>query len=182
MSLRSSNNSPPVGPGEEIVVSDDESDEDDSKRTKPNPTNPTALDTFGISKLVRSFLSLKDQSKMLQGLASSKNNTEEAKEEILKSLKKTTEQWYTPYFVSGSYDRTLKIWRQTGECLQTLQGHTHWVSCCAIFPDTNNILSGSYDGTLKIWNQDGECVQTLHGPTDWVFCCAIFPDDESDID
>ena len=101
MSLRSSNNSPPqrrldfrqvsmVGPGgEEIVVSDDESGED-AKRSNTGSQATAALDTLGISELVRSFLSLKDQSKMLRASKMSKSI-----DDIKQSFKQIKEQWYT---------------------------------------------------------------------------------------
>ena len=53
--------------------------------------------------------------------------------------------------VSGSADKTIKIWSQsTGECLHTLSGHTGVVYSVAVLP-TNEIVSGSDDETLKIW-------------------------------
>ena len=54
------------------------------------------------------------------------------------------------YIVSGSYDKTLKVWdQQTGKCIRTLEGHKHAVYCVASHGDY--IVSGSFDSTLKIW-------------------------------
>ena len=54
--------------------------------------------------------------------------------------------------VSGSEDKTIKIWSQsTGECLHTLNGHTGVVNGVAVLP-TNEIVSVSDDMTLKIWH------------------------------
>ena len=53
--------------------------------------------------------------------------------------------------VSGSRDKTLKVWDvKHGLCLQTLRGHTGWVNCVGLLPD-GRIVSGSRDKTLKVW-------------------------------
>ena len=54
--------------------------------------------------------------------------------------------------VSGSLDRTLKIWdANSGQELQKLTGHTDLVLSVAFSPDGQRIVSGSADKTLKIW-------------------------------
>lgn len=58
-----------------------------------------------------------------------------------------------PYIVSGSDDRTVKIWDyQTKQCIQTLTGHTNNVSYTLFHPTLPIILTGSEDGTVKIWH------------------------------
>ena len=53
--------------------------------------------------------------------------------------------------VSGSRDKTLKVWDVNhGLCLQTLRGHTGWVNCVGLLPD-GRVISGSRDKTLKVW-------------------------------
>ena len=63
--------------------------------------------------------------------------------------------------VSGSYDKTVKIWGlNSGECLKTLrnvpfvQGHAYDVTSVAISGD--KIISGSDDETIKIWDLNTE--------------------------
>ena len=69
--------------------------------------------------------------------------------------------------VSGSDDKTVKIWNTDGECLKTLEGHSNYVFSVAILgPD--RIVSGSQDKTVKIWNTDGECLKTLEGHSNYV--------------
>jgi WD40 repeat protein len=54
--------------------------------------------------------------------------------------------------ISGSADKTLKIWHPgSGELLHTLSGHSAGVTCVAISPDSRVIASGSQDKTIKIW-------------------------------
>ena len=55
--------------------------------------------------------------------------------------------------VSGSRDKTLKVWDVSeggGNCLQTMRAHTGWVNCVGVLPD-GRIVSGSRDKTLKVW-------------------------------
>ena len=61
--------------------------------------------------------------------------------------------------------------------IRTLQGHTAWVSGCAVSPDGAFIVSASRDKTLKVWDaRSGEARLTLHGHTDGVSGCAVSPD------
>jgi len=57
--------------------------------------------------------------------------------------------------VSGSYDKTLKIWELgSGRCLRTLRGHDGWVSCLGLLrgePD-QRVVSGSWDATIRVWD------------------------------
>ena len=53
--------------------------------------------------------------------------------------------------VSGSWDRTLKVWNvNTGVCERTLEGHSSYVNCLVQLAD-GRVVSGSYDKTLKVW-------------------------------
>ncbi|XP_061845778.1 ribosomal RNA-processing protein 8 isoform X3 [Colius striatus] len=75
--------------------------------------------------------------------------------------------------VSGSDDNTLKVWSAvTGECVQTLVGHTGGVWSSQMRDSV--VISGSTDRTLKVWNADtGECVHTLYGHTSTVRCMHL---------
>uniref|UniRef100_A0ABM5FVG5 F-box/WD repeat-containing protein 7-like n=1 Tax=Pogona vitticeps TaxID=103695 RepID=A0ABM5FVG5_9SAUR len=75
--------------------------------------------------------------------------------------------------VSGSDDNTLKVWSAiTGECVQTLVGHTGGVWSSQM--RDNIVISGSTDRTLKVWNADtGVCVHTLYGHTSTVRCMHL---------
>ena len=55
--------------------------------------------------------------------------------------------------VSASDDQTLKVWDlASGRAVATLEGHTAWVSACAVTPDGRRVVSASDDKTLKVWD------------------------------
>ena len=55
-------------------------------------------------------------------------------------------------FITGSYDRTCKIWdTKTGNHLQTLIGHKSIVYSLAFNnPYGNRVITGSFDKTAKV--------------------------------
>ncbi|MDD2716913.1 MAG: HEAT repeat domain-containing protein [Candidatus Wallbacteria bacterium] len=79
--------------------------------------------------------------------------------------------------VSGSADRTLKIWDAgSGQLLTTLTGHTGGVNSCCFSPDGRRVVSCSDDNTLKIWDVSGQPLFTLTGHTHSVTSCCFSPD------
>ncbi|XP_038626309.1 F-box/WD repeat-containing protein 7-like isoform X2 [Tachyglossus aculeatus] len=78
--------------------------------------------------------------------------------------------------VSGSDDNTLKVWSAvTGECVQTLVGHTGGVWSSQMREKL--VISGSTDRTLRVWDADsGACVHILHGHTSTVRCLHLHGD------
>eukprot|EP01103_Thecamoeba_quadrilineata_P017168 TRINITY_DN5985_c0_g1_i1.p1 TRINITY_DN5985_c0_g1~~TRINITY_DN5985_c0_g1_i1.p1 ORF type:complete len:562 (+),score=108.68 TRINITY_DN5985_c0_g1_i1:88-1773(+) len=75
--------------------------------------------------------------------------------------------------VTGSYDKTLRVWDvATGECKHLLEGHTGSVFCLQV--EGGIIVSGSWDQTLRAWDlHSGVCLQTFVGHKDRV-CCVAF--------
>ena len=84
------------------------------------------------------------------------------------------------YIVSGSGDKTIKIWDfKTGMCLNTLEGNEDSIDTVAISPDGKYIVSGSEDKTIKIWDiKTGECLNTLEGHENFISSVAISPNGE----
>ena len=73
-----------------------------------------------------------------------------------------------PVLMTGSWDGTVKIWNaDTGQCVNTLRGHTRGVRCIQF--DSVKLITGSMDNTLKIWSwRTGECIRRLTGHRDAV--------------
>lgn len=57
-------------------------------------------------------------------------------------------------FITGSYDRTCKVWdTESGEELRTLEGHRNVVYAIAFNnPYGDRIITGSFDKTCKVWD------------------------------
>ena len=56
--------------------------------------------------------------------------------------------------MTGSRDKTVRIWNDQGKCLATLVGHSDWVCSVATYEQNGQtlIVSGSHDNTARIWN------------------------------
>merc|ERR1712216_307106 len=81
-------------------------------------------------------------------------------------------------FITGSYDRTCKVWdTNTGEELLTLEGHKNVVYAIAFNnPYGDKIITGSFDKTCKLWDaHTGELVHTLRGHQTEIVCLAFNP-------
>ena len=59
--------------------------------------------------------------------------------------------------VSGSRDRSIKLWNTLGDCKYTItdKGHTEWVSCVRFSPNPQNpvIVSAGWDKYVKVRRQ-----------------------------
>ncbi|CAF0762786.1 unnamed protein product [Brachionus calyciflorus] len=63
--------------------------------------------------------------------------------------------------ISGSYDKTIRIWDENGLCINILKGHTHYVLSLKVL-DSATLASCSYDKVIKIWNlNSGQEIKTL---------------------
>jgi len=91
--------------------------------------------------------------------------------------------------VSGSSDRTLRVWdKDRGECVAVLEGHSSVVTCVCVVEvgrggygggggggaKVQRVVSGSADHTLRMWDADrGECVAVLEGHSNVVTCVCV---------
>jgi len=58
-----------------------------------------------------------------------------------------------------------------------LEGHTQYISCLSISPDSKIMATGSHDNTVCLWSlPDGEYISKLEGHTNAVKCLSISPD------
>lgn len=72
-------------------------------------------------------------------------------------------------FITGSYDRTAKIWdTATGGELLTLEGHRNVVYAIGFNnPYGDKVVTGSFDRTAMLWDAvTGECHHTYRGVCD----------------
>jgi WD40 repeat protein len=83
---------------------------------------------------------------------------------------------------SERVDNTVRIWSvATGECEQTMQGHSGAVSSAAFSPDGQKVVSSGEnndgdDNTVRIWSvATGKCEQTMKGHTSSVLSAAFSP-------
>jgi WD40 repeat protein len=79
---------------------------------------------------------------------------------------------------TSSDDHIIRTWDiQTGQCLQTLSGHTAMIIALDFSPDGQWLVSGSYDHTVRLWNvKEGLCLRMLQGHSGTVQCVAFSPD------
>ena len=83
--------------------------------------------------------------------------------------------------LSGSRDKTIKLWNVVGKCIYTLSedGHTDWVSCvrCSPAEDSDIVVSAGWDKLVKVWNLKTSRLQTdLVGHTGYLNTVTVSPD------
>uniref|UniRef100_A0A8C5G9H5 Small ribosomal subunit protein RACK1 n=1 Tax=Gouania willdenowi TaxID=441366 RepID=A0A8C5G9H5_GOUWI len=83
--------------------------------------------------------------------------------------------------VSGSRDRTIKLWNTLGVCKYTIQeeSHSDWASCVRFSPNSSNpiIVSCGWDKMVKVWNLANCKLKTNHiGHTGYLNNVTVSPD------
>ena len=87
--------------------------------------------------------------------------------------------------VSGSRDKTIKLWNTLGECKYTWDasddGHTDWVSCVRFSPTAQQpvIVSGGWDKQIKVWDLTVSKVMLQHnlvGHSGYINAVTVSPD------
>merc|ERR1712203_1148207 len=83
--------------------------------------------------------------------------------------------------VSGSRDKTIKLWNTLAQCKYTIQeeGHTEWVSCVRFSPNNQNpiIVSCGWDKYVKVWSLQNCKLKTNHiGHTGYLNTVTMSPD------
>jgi len=84
--------------------------------------------------------------------------------------------------VSGSRDKSIKLWNTLGECKYTIDGegaHQEWVSCVRFSPNTHNplIVSAGWDKVVKVWSLTNCKLRTnLPGHNGYINTVTVSPD------
>jgi eukaryotic-like serine/threonine-protein kinase len=82
-------------------------------------------------------------------------------------------------FISGSFDKTLRLWSPDGELQQVFSGHTDAIRAVAVSLDGEMIVSGSSDKTIKVWDRQARLLRTLVGHSGPIWSVAISPDGQT---
>lgn len=82
------------------------------------------------------------------------------------------------WFVSGSNDKTLKVWEaSSGKLMGTLRGHGFAINGVAVSPDDSWIASAGNDGSVRLWDvKTGTQRGALQGQGQPFFSVAFSPD------
>merc|ERR1711881_626985 len=83
--------------------------------------------------------------------------------------------------VSGSRDKTIKLWNTLAQCKYTIseEGHTEWVSCVRFSPNNQNpiIVSAGWDKYVKVWSLQNCKLKTNHiGHSGYLNTVTMSPD------
>jgi len=85
--------------------------------------------------------------------------------------------------VSGSRDRSIKVWNTLGQCKYTFtakdNGHRDWVSCVRFSPNVEApiLVSAGWDKLVKVWDMRTlQCKFNLVGHEGYVNTIAVSPD------
>lgn len=83
--------------------------------------------------------------------------------------------------VSGSRDKTIKLWNTLGECKYTIvdEAHDDWVSCVRFSPTDQFkvIVSAGWDKLVKVWSLSNLKLRTnLVGHTGYLNTVTVSPD------
>ncbi|KAI8061276.1 putative platelet-activating factor acetylhydrolase isoform 1B alpha subunit [Thamnidium elegans] len=94
-------------------------------------------------------------------------------QELIGDENKTKDPLAGQYVITGSRDKTIKIWTTNGQLLHTFVGHDNWVRGLVVHPSGKYLLSASDDKTIKIWDlKTGRCSKTLEAHSHFVTCIA----------
>ena len=81
---------------------------------------------------------------------------------------------------SASHDKTVRIWRTTGECLiHVLEGHGDFLTAICAYESGGaaRVASGSADRTVRIWDpKEGKCLHILRGHEYFIKVMTAFKD------
>ncbi|MFN6445887.1 MAG: eIF2A-related protein [Nostoc sp. DedSLP05] len=81
--------------------------------------------------------------------------------------------------VSGSKDKTVKLWSIGNKLQKTFTGHKYAVTSVALSPDCQTVASGSVDNTVILWDLDGHPLHTFREHKAVVTSVAFSPNGQT---
>jgi WD40 repeat protein len=81
--------------------------------------------------------------------------------------------------LTGSEDKTARLWDLEGKLLQVFKGHEDIVNSACFSPDGKSILTGSEDKTARLWNLEGKILRVFKGHEDVISSVAFSLDGKS---
>jgi len=165
-------------------------------------TADDAMQTDDFDQIVGDLPSKTDNSKALVlsnvGYKTKKNNLAVA---LYEKMEQEKPQWHAPWklmrvvaghggwvrcvavdpsnewFVTGSADRTIKIWEMaTGRLKLSLTGHINAIRGLAVSTRSPFLFSAGDDKTVKCWDLEAnKVVRQYHGHLSGVYSCALHP-------
>ena len=116
----------------------------------PDSATPAILEASGQTKVQLNGVNQSGGSNSPTMSSPSLPNQNDLKKQILES--KSQQRTSGPYLVSGSRDKTIKLWDcTTMQCLFNLIGHNNWVRGLIFHPGGKYLLSCSDDKTMRVW-------------------------------
>jgi len=80
--------------------------------------------------------------------------------------------------LTGSEDKTAKLWNLDGDLLQTFNEKSI-VNSVAFAPDGKSVLTGNSDGSVKLWSLDGTVLNTIYQGKEQINSVAFAPNGNS---
>ena len=81
--------------------------------------------------------------------------------------------------LTGSDDKTARLWNLNGNLLQVFKGHEDRISSVCFSPDGKSILTGSDDKSARLWDLNGNLLQLFKGHADGIMSVCFSPDGKS---
>lgn len=85
------------------------------------------------------------------------------------------------FLVTGSADKTIKIWNRKAELKSTLTGHTDCVRSLAAVSETQ-FLSCANDATIRRWDINGNCLGVFDGHENFVYSVSFLSNEEGGLE